>query len=583
MRYPTIRICWLLWLAVFTLAAAPAYAQTPRVSVQVDGVGGEVRENVLAFLSLYAQRAHPALSEGRIRTLHRRAEEEIRRALEPFGYYRPTVRTSLEQRETDWLARYEINPGPRIPLTEVDVQIIGEGADTPAFRETLRTLPLQRDAPLEHARYEQAKRALQRTAASYGYLNARLVRHELRIDLEAYEASAVLHLDSGPRFRLGEVEFHPTVVRPELLQRFVPFEPGEPYRSARLLELQTALGDSNYFADVVVQPRHDQEEDLELPVEVRLTPRERQQYTVSLGYGTDTGARTGLGFENRYVNARGHRLRGDMLIAERRNRIAARYIVPVRDPRTDSIEYSAAWQDEQARTFRSETLQISAGHTRARGSWRETIALTYLDERYTIADQRDRSTLWMPSGSWTRIWADDRIYTRRGGQFGFDVRGAAEELGSDVDFTQSRVQGTLIRPLLPRSRIILRGEAGTTLIGDINELPASLRFTAGGDHSVRGYAYRSLGPTDAEGRVVGGKHLLFGSVEYEHTLYGLWSAALFYDRGNAINSISDPLESGAGFGVRWRSPVGLIRLDVASAISQPGNPWRLHLRIGPDL
>jgi translocation and assembly module TamA len=83
--------------------------------------------------------------------------------------------------------------------------------------------------------------------------------------------------------------------------------------------------------------------------------------------------------------------------------------------------------------------------------------------------------------------------------------------------------------------------------------------------------------------VVGGKNLMVGSIELEHNLGGKWGIALFYDAGNAIDSFNDRLERGAGFGFRWKSPVGPVRIDLASALSRDGRPWRLHINIGPDL
>jgi translocation and assembly module TamA len=124
------------------------------------------------------------------------------------------------------------------------------------------------------------------------------------------------------------------------------------------------------------------------------------------------------------------------------------------------------------------------------------------------------------------------------------------------------------------------------LDGDFHDLPPSIRFFAGGDRSVRGYDYQSLGPKNLEGQVIGGKHLVVGSLEYEHKIPYLdkWSLATFYDVGNAFNNFAEPrLKHGAGLGLRWLSPVGLIRIDVATALSENNYPLRLHITIGPDL
>ena len=92
-----------------------------------------------------------------------------------------------------------------------------------------------------------------------------------------------------------------------------------------------------------------------------------------------------------------------------------------------------------------------------------------------------------------------------------------------------------------------------------------------------------MGPENDLDEVIGGRYLAVGSVEYEHMFVQNWGGAIFTDFGNALNSWSDPLEYSVGIGIRWRSPVGLIRVDVASGISDEDKPIGLHIVIGPDL
>jgi translocation and assembly module TamA len=119
---------------------------------------------------------------------------------------------------------------------------------------------------------------------------------------------------------------------------------------------------------------------------------------------------------------------------------------------------------------------------------------------------------------------------------------------------------------------------------EINELPASLRFFAGGDRSVRGYAYQSLGPRDSAGNVVGGKNLIVGSLEFERAVGTDIGIAVFYDAGNAFNSINDiTLFQGAGIGVRYYTRVGAVRLDLARQIGVDKPHFRLHFALGYEL
>ncbi len=209
--------------------------------------------------------------------------------------------------------------------------------------------------------------------------------------------------------------------------------------------------------------------------------------------------------------------------------------------------------------------------------------MNHEEEDFDVADDEGRTTLLIPGISWTKIWADNPVNTKRGLRVYLDIHGTHESLISDTSFLQFRTQLKYIRGLWTDSRIIIRGEGGASLVREFSELPASVRFFAGGDHSVRGYAYNSLGPEDENGNVAGGRHLLVGSIEYEQKIRGNWSVALFYDAGNAIDSISDAIKSGAGFGVRWKSPVGPVRIDLAFPLSESEKDWRIHLIVGPDL
>lgn len=569
----------LLLMILLPLVAQPAGA---RVEVVVEGVSAEVRRNVLEQLGIEQQKEIPDLSDGRIRRLHEKAPDEIRLALQPFGYYRSEIETELAPTEDGWRASYRIAPGPPVPIRELDLQLTGEATGDERFQALLEQFPIKRGAALNHAIYEDAKRALQRLAAERGYLDARLTRHEVRVDLVAYAADIALHFDTGPRYRFGPVTIAQDILDPAFVARFIPFKSGDPYSTGALLELQNALGDSNYFANVEVRPYPEQAVDREVPIEVRLSPRKPDKYSLGLGYGTDTGARASLGWERRYFSDEGHRLRADLQASEIKNSLTSAYVIPIRDPRTDYITFSAGLSNEDTKTAESEIRSFGASLTHARGDWRETLSINYQNEKFDVGGQTGSSTLVLPGISWTRVRADDRIYAERGHRLTLEVRGGSSSLGSDTSFVQTRAQVKFIHDL-GRGRVIARVDAGASRVADFSELPPSVRFFAGGDQSVRGYDYNTLGPVNDAGVVVGGRHLLVASLEYEHRIAGNWSAALFYDTGNAIDDFSDPLKKGAGIGLRWKTPIGQIRVDLAEAVSEPDRPRRFHLVIGPDL
>ena len=565
------------------MCSTTLFAETT-VNVKISGVDKTLEDNVRLFLSIEQQKSHLLMSEGRLQRLHKKAPQEIASALQPFGYYRPEIKSALTQTSPgQWEASYTINHGPPLPIGQVDFTVSGEMSKDPEFQALIQKPPFRKGAVFNQLEYEKFKADLAKLAAERGYFNASFIEHRVEIDLDAYEARIHLHYDGGRRYSFGEVSLNQDVLKPEFLQRYIPFKKGTPYTLAQVIDLQQALNDSDYFQSVEVSPGRPQPETTDIPITVALTPRKPNRYSFGLGYGTDTGARTNFGWEKPLLNSRGHRLNTEVKLSEIGYSLSVHYRVPVLNPRTDQMVYSAGIINEKTDTSDSTVRTIGASLNRSRGAWRESDALNYQKEEYVVADDKGVSTLLMPSVSWSRTWGRRFISILEGLRFDISMRGASKQIISDTNFFQ--LQGGIkgINPLGQHNRLIGRGRLGGTWTQDFHQLPSSVRFFAGGAQSVRGYAYQSLGPVDASGKVVGGKYLMIGSAEFEHRFDSKWGVALFYDAGNAIDNIEEKLERGAGFGLRWQSPVGPVRIDLASAISRDGRPWRLHITIGPDL
>lgn len=571
---------------LLSLCLPPASAQEPlNLRVIVEGLPKPLLDNATVFLSINQLGEKPAVSEERLRWLHQQAGEEIGRALQPFGYYRPTVQASLERDNGVWIARYQIEPGPPLPIDEVDVQISGEGHDDPRFQEFLNRLPLKHGDTLQHPAYEEIKQTLQRLAAERGYFDAHLQENQIRIDLQTYNADVVVHFDTGIRYRFGQLLFNNSALDPDFLQRYSNIQPDDPYTAEALLQLQSDLIGSEYFDRVEVQASPEQAADHTIPVNVDLGMKERNRYTFGLGYGTDTGVRGSAGLERRWVNQRGHRFDTQLQASELRYGLAARYSIPGPDPVTDAYNIRFSFTEEQSDTKDATTATIGGSYSYRDGPWEKINAIDYFYEDFTFGSEENTSTLLVPSLNWTRISADDRLNTTEGNRIGIELRGAYEDALSDLTFIQAVLRSKWIATFSDANRVILRGDLGTTWLpnDDFDKLPATLRFFAGGDRSVRGYAYESIGPRNADDDVIGGKHLLVGSIEYEHRILEQWSLAAFVDSGDAFDDAAPELRTGVGVGVRWLSPVGPVRVDVASGLDEPGDTVRLHLNIGPDL
>jgi translocation and assembly module TamA len=568
----------LLGMALFVL---PGWASAA-VEITLDGISGPMQTSVRNSLSLERDKKSPLLDRYLVRRLYRKGFGEIRKALRPFGYYQAEVVGNLTRQDETWQATYRIRRGPPVRVTKLAISIVGQGDSDKALRRWRSQFPLKVGDILDQQSYEQAKDALQQIAQNRGYFQAQLQKHEIRLNPARLSAEIELVFATGPRYRFGKVHFSKVALAPAFLQRFVPFTPGEPYDAAALRKLQRSLVDADYFSRADVVPRPGRAKELRVPVDVELAMRKRTRYTAGLGYGTDTGPRLSLGVERRWASRYGHRMGADMLFSSLTTEVRAHYRIPLENPNTDFLGFLASVDQTETDTSKSRTTSVGVSVTRMLDQWVRTLSLDLQRERFDVGTRSDVSQMLLPGVAWERVKADNRIFPSRGWRLRAGVKGASATLASSTDLVQGDIRGKYIYSGLG-GRFVTRLDLGASEVSDFEKLPATLRFFAGGDYSIRGYAYQSLGPEDDQGNVVGGRYLAVGSVEYDRFVSQHWGLALFYDAGNAFNKVPIDVKRGAGVGLRWRLPFGLIRLDVAQALSEPGHPWRVHFTIGPEL
>ncbi|MES9972198.1 MAG: autotransporter assembly complex family protein [Candidatus Thiodiazotropha sp.] len=571
----------LVFILAWLICPLPLYALD--VAIKVDGLDAKLKENVLAYLSVERERERESMNEARLRLLHDKAEDEIQAALRPFGYFRPTVNSSILRTDQGFSLSYVIEPGPPVKLAEVDFQLLGEGAEDP---ELVKRFPMTVGEVLDQTRYEQAKQQLLAEIIEHGYLDARYTQHQLRVDLQRYNASITLHLDTGMQLRFGEVRMHQKVMNPEFLARFIPFNTGDPFSQESLLSLQSDLTDTEYFKQVEVVTRRDQRDGDRVPIDVNLKPNKRNRYRIGLGYSTDMGPRLTLDWKNRRRGRNGHRMQSKLQISKPLATLSTEYIVPLQRPTVDFVSFGASLERFDTDTNKGSRALLSAGHSVGlQRGWRRDLGLEYSYEDFEVGEQEDSSRLLVPSISWLRIKGDGKAYIQRGKRLELRLEGASESLLSTSNFFQLYAGAKFIRGLGEgKWRVLNRMELGATWADELTELPPSKRFFAGGDNTVRGFAYQDLGPRDENDEIIGGRYFAVGSVELERLISGKWSGAIFMDAGNAFDPDYDSETAySLGFGARWRSPVGPIRIDIARGRVEDERQWRLHIVIGPEL
>lgn len=563
------------------LAAATVHALD--IEVQIEGLDGEQEANVRTFLSLEREKEREGLSEGRLRLLHREAPGEIRRALQPFGHFKPVIESRLERTETGYRALYQIQPGPRVKLAKVEFYATGPGKEDKLFAQGL---DLEEGDFLDQARYDALKGQLLSDAIEAGYLDARYNIHKVRVDLDSYRAYIHLKLETGTHYRFGEVRFMQDVLNPEFLTRYQPFQSGDPFSHQQLLTLQSDLIDSEYFSHVEVRTLRDQAVGDQVPIEARLTPNKPNRYRAGVGFSTDTGPRITLDWKQRRMGREGHRMLSELRLSAPHSLLKTEYIIPLERPSQDALSFSAQADQFDTDTRRGVRLLLNAAHSSGQeNNWRRTIGIDYSYEEFEEDEQDDNAFLLVPYATLSQLRTDGLDYIQRGHRINFRIEGAAEQLLSDTSYIQFHSDSKIIYGLGEgKWRLLARANLGATLAQSLTDLPVSKRFFAGGDNSVRGFGLDEIGPRNTAGEVIGGRFLAVGSIELERLLAGKWSAAVFLDAGNAFDPDYDTdIAYSAGVGIRWHSPVGPVRVDLANALSEEDPSVRLHIVVGFEL
>jgi translocation and assembly module TamA len=570
----------LLYILIAVLMPASVLALD--LNLRIDGLESEQEANVRAFLSLEQEREHAGLTASRVRLLHRLAVDEIRQALQPFGYFEPTIESTLSEEEGRFEAHYRIDAGRQVVLESVDFQVLGAGRREPHLAADF---PLAEGDGLDLAQYEKAKQSRLSLALELGYLDAQYTTHEVRVEQERNRATIRLHLETGMRFRFGEIRMQQDILESEFLARYLSFGAGDPYSHEKLLDLQSKLIDTEYFKQVEVHVRRDQVEGDQIPVDVELTPNHKNRYRIGLGYSTDTGPRLTLDWKRRRFGREGHHMRSELRVSEPQVSLSSEYIIPLQRPTVDYLSFGATIDDYDMENKEGTRVLLNASHSIGleRG-WRRTLSLDYLYENFTVGSQDDNARLLVPGIKWTRIKGNSREYIRKGKSLEFHLEGASDALLSTTTYLQFYTTNKFIHGLNDNWRLLARLDLGATWTDSLLDLPPSKRFYTGGDNTIRGFSFEELGPRDEEGEVIGGRYLAVASLELERRLGRGWSAAVFVDGGNAYDPDYDAEAAyGAGLGIRWHSPVGPIRFDLAQGHYLDEREWRVHMVLGPEL
>ncbi|WP_158785196.1 autotransporter assembly complex family protein [Pantoea sp. BAV 3049] len=571
---------------MFCLIAAAPVAQAATVRLQVTGLSGELQSNVRARLSTIS--SDEVSSDGRFRA---RVSEAVKEGLKALGYYEPTIEFELQPPPEGGkrpVLLTKVTPGEPVKLAGETVIFRGGASKDPDYLALRSTGRGKIGKVLNHGDYDSFKSSLSNMALRKGYFDADYTKSQLGVSVDRREAFWDIDYNSGDRYRFGDVTFEGSQIREEYLQNLVPFKKGDYYSSRDLAELNRRLSATGWFNSVVVAPQFDAGRATKvLPLHGVVSPRTENTIEAGVGYATDVGPRVKATWRRPWVNSYGHSFSTSANISAPEQQLDFSYKIPLLKA---PIEQYYLLQGGLKRTDLNDTKADSSTLAASRywessSGWQRAINLRWSLDHFTQADVTNTTMLIYPGVSINRTRSRGGLMPDWGDSQRYSVDVSDTSWGSDIDFTVAQAQNVWIRTLAEKHRFVVRGNLGWIETNDFDKVPPDLRFFAGGDRSIRGYKYKGISPRDDDGKLTGASKLATGSLEYQYNVTGRWWGAVFVDSGEAVNDIrQSDFKTGAGFGVRWQSPVGPIKLDIARPIGDDENrDIQFYIGLGPEL
>ncbi|WP_443113359.1 autotransporter assembly complex protein TamA [Herbaspirillum seropedicae] len=583
---------WTRSLAITLLwcAAEPAIA-----AYQVDIEAPKPVQSLLKdFLDLSRYQDRDDISDEQLKFMMDTAGEQVRDLTATEGYFTPVTKVSEHSAAgKDGVRRITVtvDPGPRTLVESAEISVTGSAASQDAARVAqLRTdWSLSPGEPFRQQDWDKAKNAGLATLQQKKYAAARIADSEARIDPQVQQADLSVRYDSGPAFTLGALQITGTRRYPESIIRNVsPLIVGEPYDVERLLALQRQIQNTPYFSNAIVAIDDDPAHPDQTPVKVQVTEFPTQRIRTGVGYGTDTGAQAEGRYSHYNVFNRAYVFDSQLRLEQKRQYGLLSLAMPP-DSKAFVNSINTAYDRTTLEGIDLRTQQVGLKRARNSDNYDTTYSLTYYRDELvqengvslpanTIVTPGKHRAL-VPGFAWSRRNVDNPIFPRHGNLLTLEAGLALKGVLTDQSFSRLYGRFKQFVPVGKRDIVVLRAELGGVFTaGRAGSVPASLLFRTGGNDSVRGYSYQSIG-NEQNGTVYPTKYLAVGSTEYQRWFSENWGAAVFYDMGAAADNWSNKtFYHGVGTGARWRSPVGTLNLDLAYGIQK--RQIRPHISLG---
>lgn len=570
-------------LIALALALVPAALSASDIPIRFFGLTEELEKNVRAHLA--GRKGNPAY------TPRRRLMTSVREGIKPFGYYRPKVKVRVLKSDDGTVTgvNVAVDPGKRLRLTEPHLDLQGPITRESGYVSALEQIPPV-GSPLIHDDYESFKNSIQTLALELGYFESAFSRHSLKVSPSEGTGYWDIAFNSGPRYRFGKVNFEGSQIAEEYLQGLVPFKEGQPYEHTAFGGLSSNLNATNWFGLVVISPQFDKAKlnpERVLDIDAHVTPRKQNMIETGVGYATDIGPHGKLSWTRPWINSKGHSLTAATDISPDEQSFEFNYRIPSKsNPLSDYWTLQSGYKRSTLNDTDSSSTAVSAArlHLTPAG-WTRSISVDWLYDSFTQGSDSSDSQLIYPTISFSRTRLKGGIMPTWGDTQRYSLSISNTAWGSDIDFMRLTAQQSWVRSI-GRSHIFVgRWSAGWVESGVFDQVPPDLRFFVGGDATLRGYDYESISPKNENGELEGGSKMFTVSLEYQYNFAGNWWTALFFDAGQSSHDFDfGDIKKGAGAGLRWRSPIGLFKLDVARAVNDAQEDgWKLYFGLGGAL
>ena len=547
------------------------------------------------------------------------AKDNTDQALQALGYYQAEVATKINKNIdntqnsgtkknslTSWQLDLNITLNSPTLIDKVAITVEGEANQDPSFQALLNKHTIKQGQPLHHGKYEELKADLLSLALQRGYFQGELIESTITIKNKYHYADITLHYISGPRYQFGEVSFSDFPLVPELLSTLIPFKINEYYSTAAFHQLQQQLQSTQYFGSIVALPGDKIEDKITdkytVPINVSLTPAKRHQFDLGIGYATDTQFRLSAAWRTPLINKYGHFQELKFEYSKLNPTGKFIYSIPLSHPTNDLLQFQISIENEDYADLKTKFFSTQIGRLVTKNHWQRQVYTRYHKEAWEYdLDVNSPNVNWaeLDAASYLipglMLSKTDRsgspLDPNEGFRQTYNIEMAHLAAGSDNSFFRVHGRWNYITTLKAKHRLVSRAELGAIYVDRDAALAPSLRFYAGGDQSIRGFAYQSIGstvpsssdPEQAVPIVVGGTRLVVASIEYQYYLNKKWRLAVFSDGGSAANKGEfEPVYS-LGSGLHYLSPVGAVKVDIAYGIDDNDKNWRIHISLGAEL